>query len=68
METAQAMFNEANISRTVVVDALANRCEQLAGERAQLENTVLQLRNEIEELKTKINNAVVATKVDKKGK
>jgi len=48
MEPAQAMFNEANITRTLAVDALANRCEQLAGEKASLEQANAALREQNE--------------------
>ena len=58
MEPAQAMFNEANISRTLAVDVLAGRCAQLAGEKAQLENQIavyaekcVALQKEVEALK-----------------
>ncbi len=58
MSPEQAMYNEANISRTLAVDALAGRCAQLAGEKAALENKLAEyaakfkaLKNEVEALK-----------------
>lgn len=45
------MFNEAHISRTLAVDALAGRCAQLAGEKAALENQVAELTDKLEKLR-----------------
>ena len=54
MEPAQAMFNEANIIRTLAVDALAGRCAQLAGEKAQLENNLAEYAAKFEALKKEV--------------
>ena len=48
MEQGQAMFNEAQISRTLAVDALAGRCARLAGEKAVLENRIAELTAQLE--------------------
>ena len=52
MSPAQAMFNEAQISRTLAVDALAGRCAQLAGESAEKSNVIMQLHDRIKELES----------------
>jgi hypothetical protein len=52
MSPDQAMFNEANTSRTLAVDALAGRCAQLAWESAEKSNVIAQLHDRIKELES----------------
>ena len=54
VEPAQAMFNEANISRTLTVNALAGRCAQLAGEKAALENQLAEYAQKFEAMKKEV--------------
>ncbi|MCR4297516.1 MAG: hypothetical protein NUV75_02000 [Gallionella sp.] len=56
----QAMFNEANISRTLVADALAGRCAQLAGEKAQLENQLAEYAAKFEAMKKEVEDLKAA--------
>lgn len=56
MEPAQAMYNEANISRTLAVDALSGRCAQLAGEKARLENKLAEYEEKFEAMKREVES------------
>lgn len=60
MSPDQAMFNEAQISRTLAVDALAGRCAQLAGEKAQLENQLAESTAKLEAMKKEVEALKVA--------
>lgn len=68
MSPDQAMFNEANISRTLAVDALAGRCAQLAGERAEFENQVAALTGENIKLNSRITELLAEIEGLKKRK
>jgi len=54
MDQGQAIFNESNIVRTVAVDALANRCIQLAADKAALQAQLAEYAEKFEALKKEV--------------